>query len=136
MAKNARKKISMKVEISDGELLDKLSILEIKALFIKDEQKLTNVQREIEELKPLCVNLFVSREIKESYEELKNVNLKLWEIEDSIRIKEKEQEFDDEFIRLARGVYFTNDLRAEIKKRINLFSRSYLVEEKSYVNYK
>lgn len=136
MAKNARKQINMKVEISDGELLDKLSILEIKALFIKDEQKLTNIRREIEELKPLCVNHFVSQEIKESYEELKNINLKLWEIEDSIRVKEKEQEFDEEFVRLARGVYFTNDQRAEIKKRINLLSGSYLIEEKSYVDYK
>lgn len=125
----------MKVEISDGELLDKLSILEIKAIFIGDEQKLENVNKEIEELKPLCVNLFASNSIKDDYEELKHVNLKLWEIEDSIRVKEKAKEFDDEFIRLARAVYFTNDKRAEIKKRINLFSGSYLIEEKSYSDY-
>lgn len=125
----------MKVEISDGELLDKLSILEIKAIFIGDEEKLKNVNKEIEELKPLCVNLFTSREIKDGYEELKGVNLRLWEIEDSIRVKEKAKEFDEEFIRLARAVYFTNDKRAEIKKKINLFSGSYLVEEKSYSDY-
>lgn len=125
----------MKVEISDGELLDKLSILEIKSIFIGEPEKLENIQKEIAELKPLCVNLFVSQVILEDYEELKSVNLKLWEIEDSIRSKEKVKEFDDEFIRLARAVYFTNDKRAEIKKRINLFSGSYLVEEKSYSDY-
>ena len=125
----------MKVEISDGELLDKLSILEIKSIFIGDPEKLENIQKEIAELKPLCVNLFVSQVILEDYEELKSVNLKLWEIEDSIRSKEKVKEFDDEFIRLARAVYFTNYKRAEIKKRINLFSGSYLVEEKSYSDY-
>ena len=72
----------MKVEISDGELLDKLSILEIKSIFIGDPEKLENIQKEIAELKPLCVNLFLSQVISEDYEELKSVNLKLWEIED------------------------------------------------------
>ena len=126
----------MKVEISDGELLDKLSILKIKAKFIGDPKKLENVNNEIEVLSPLCTDLLCSLEISDLYEQLIFVNTKLWEVEDQLRIKEKDKEFDEEFIKLARSVYYINDERAELKKKINNISGSYLVEEKSYQNYK
>ena len=126
----------MKVEISDGELLDKLSILKIKAKFIGDPKKLENVNNEIEVLSPLCTDLLCSLEISDLYEQLIFVNTKLWEVEDQLRIKEKDKEFDEEFIKLARSVYYINDERADVKKRINNISGSYLVEEKSYQNYK
>lgn len=126
----------MKVEISDGELLDKLSILKIKATFIGDPKKLENVNNEIEVLSPLCTDLLCSLEISDLYEQLIFVNTKLWEVEDQLRIKEKDKEFDEEFIKLARSVYYINDERAEVKKKINNISGSYLVEEKSYQDYK
>ena len=126
----------MKVEISDGELLDKLSILKIKEKFIGDPAKLENINNEIDVLFPLCTNLLCSLEISDLYQQLIFVNTKLWEVEDQLRIKEKEKEFDDEFIKLARSVYYTNDERADLKKRINTISGSFLVEEKSYQNYK
>jgi hypothetical protein len=123
----------MKVEISDGELLDKLSILKIKEKFIVDESKLKNVDNEINALSPLCTNLLYGLEISDLYQKLILVNTKLWEIEDQLRIKEKSKEFDDEFISLARSVYYT---RASIKKEINKISGSFLTEEKSYQDYK
>lgn len=126
----------MKVEISDGELLDKLSILKIKEKFIVDESKLKNVGNEINALSPLCTNLLYGLEISDLYQKLILVNTKLWEIEDQLRIKEKSKEFDDEFISLARSVYYTNDERASIKKEINKISGSFLTEEKSYQDYK
>ena len=126
----------MKVEISDGELLDKLSILKIKEKFIGDPAKLENINNEIDVLSPLGADLLGSLEISDLYHQLIFVNTKLWEVEDQLRIKEKSQEFDEEFIRLARSVYYTNDERAELKKRINTISGSFLVEEKSYQDYK
>ena len=125
----------MKIEVSNGELLDKLSILQIKMIFIGDPLKLDNIQNEVFEIEPLANSLLDKSEIKELFFELKSVNLKLWEIEDSLRAKEKRKEFDEEFIRLARAVYFTNDKRAEIKREIIEKSGSFLVEEKSYSNY-
>lgn len=125
----------MKVEISDGELLDKLSILRIKSKMIKDQIKLDNIKREIETLVPLCTNLLCSLEISELFAQLVLINTKLWDIEDILRVKERNKEFDEEFIKYARGVYYTNDERAETKKKINKISGSYLVEEKSYESY-
>jgi hypothetical protein len=125
----------MQVEISISELLDKLSILYIKSKFITDPIKLLNVQKEIRVLEPLSQEFFSSPEIKNLFGELETVNFQLWKIEDAIREKEKDQEFGQEFIDLARAVYFTNDRRAEIKKQINLQSGSNLVEEKSYQSY-
>jgi hypothetical protein len=84
----------------------------------------------------LCTDLLCSLEISDLYEQLIFVNTKLWEVEDQLRIKEKDKEFDEEFIKLARSVYYINDERAEVKKKINNISGSYLVEEKSYQNYK
>lgn len=125
----------MKVEISDGELLDKLSILRIKSKMIKDQIKLDNIKREIETLVPLCTNLLCSLEISELFAQLVLINTKLWDIEDILRVKERNKEFDEEFIKHARAVYYTNDERAETKKKINKISGSYLVEEKSYESY-
>lgn len=125
----------MKIEVSNGELLDKVSILQIKMIFIGDPLKLDNIQNEILEIQPLADSLLKKNEIMDLFLELKGVNLKLWEIEDSLRAKEKRKEFDTEFIRLARGVYFTNDKRAEIKREINERSGSFLIEEKSYTDY-
>ena len=121
------------VYISIGELWDKYSILLIKQEKIKDENKIEIVKNEIcllnknmEKYDFLENKLFI---------ELKAVNNKLWEIEDQLRIKEKNQEFDDEFILLARLVYFVNDIRAEIKCKINKEFGSQIMEVKDYVDY-
>lgn len=125
----------MKVEVSNGELLDKLSILQIKLDKIEDSVKLHNIQHEEEVLRPHCQTLLDNKEVQRLYSELLSVNKKLWDIEDSIREKERNQTFDKEFIELARAVYFTNDERAKIKKTINIVTQSELVEEKSYKSY-
>ena len=128
----------MKVEVSDGEILDKMSILEIKLDKIENVQKLANIQKEYNTLKetigepPWYEHVFRNYGF---YWQLKEINVTLWEIEDEIRIKEKNQEFDDVFIKLARQVYKTNDKRAEIKKEINVYTGSNLLEEKSYEDY-
>ena len=123
----------MKIEVSIGELLDKLSILTIKSKRIKDESKLKNINTELEELKTSFS--IENSEFIELFNELIDVNEKLWVIEDKLRQKEREKIFDDEFISLARSVYFTNDKRSEIKKAINKKTNSYIVEEKSYEKY-
>lgn len=126
----------MKVEISIGELLDKLSILYIKRKFISDTEKIQNVQKEIDVLEPLSNHFLSSPEIKTIFDELEHTNLHLWNVEDLIREKENRKEFDQDFIDLARSVYITNDQRASLKKKINLITGSNLVEEKSYQEYK
>lgn len=123
----------IEIPISVGELIDKITILEIKSERIKHPGKLQNVNKELELLNDKIVNLNISNEI---FDELKETNEKLWDIEDMLRQKEKKQEFDDEFIRLARGVYFTNDKRSDLKKSINLMYGSELHEEKEHVMYK
>ncbi len=125
----------MKIEVSIGEVVDKVSILSIKLEKFKDEAKKANVKTEFDILAPEMEKAGVSLSSKE-FADLKAVNLLLWDIEDSIRIKESKGEFDDEFIQIARSVYFKNDIRAEIKKEINLKFGSLLVEEKEYVEYK
>lgn len=128
----------MKVEVSNGELLDKISILELKLLKIEDEEKLVNIKKEFETLNPLAVELFekFGGELQNHYLELANINGQLWDIEDWIRDCEREKRFDEEFIQLARSVYVTNDRRSEVKKIINILTGSGLVEEKSYKDYK
>lgn len=125
----------MKIDISIGELVDKVTILSIKREKISNPDKRKNIQKEYDILlKPMqeCgIDIDSDEFIK-----LKTINLELWEIEDLIRIKEAAKAFDEEFIKLARSVYFTNDKRAEIKKDINLSYNSDLVEEKEYVDYK
>jgi hypothetical protein len=118
--------------ISVGELIDKLSILNIKMQRIKDIDKLTNVMTEQKELKILVDKLEAPVGLDVLYKQLFAVNTELWDIEDSKRKHEKEQCFDDEFIWLARQVYLKNDLRASIKKQINELVGSTIVEEKSY----
>lgn len=125
----------MKIEVSTGELVDKVTILSIKLEKIKDNKKLQHVRHEYQLLKDSMLSAGICETAAE-FAQLKKVNLALWEIEDKIRIKEKNQEFDKEFIRLARSVYFENDKRAEIKKQINLKMNSCLMEEKEYVNYR
>lgn len=128
----------MLVEISNGELLDKLTILEIKLAEIKDEAKLGNIQKEFDTLNPLVKELFDNNDgqLQNHYLELASINSQLWDIEDRIRECEKAKRFDKEFIELARSVYITNDKRSQIKKIINVTTGSNLVEEKSYEEYK
>ena len=126
----------IKVVLSVGELIDKITILELKMKFIKNKEQLNNVKNELGTLKPLLKeNNLETPKINELFAELYEINLELWKIEDKIREKERQSDFKDEFISLARSVYFTNDKRAEIKKKINLISGSELIEEKSYAKY-
>lgn len=125
----------MKIDISTGELVDKVTILAIKLEKFKDEAKKANVQKEYDILTVPMNSAGIKVNSKE-FLALKEVNLKLWHIEDDIRIKESKKEFDKDFIELARSVYFINDDRAKIKKDINLKYKSDLVEEKEYVDYK
>lgn len=123
----------MKIEVSDGEIVDKLTIIEIKLERIKDEAKLANVRKEYEVLDEAVAKI-ISKE-DPLYKELLDINTQLWEIEDDIRECERAKDFGEKFIELARAVYFTNDKRADAKKRINLKTGSLLVEEKSYEQY-
>jgi len=127
----------MLVEVSNGELLDKISILELKLLKIEDKEKLINVQNEFDTLNPLAQELFEKNDgqLQNHYLELAKINGQLWDIEDWIRDCEREKRFDKEFVELARSVYITNDKRCEVKKIINLMTSSGLVEEKSYQDY-
>ncbi len=127
-----------KVEVSNGELLDKISILELKMLKIEDEEKLKNIKNEFHTLNPLVVDLFdtYKSDLQNKYIELSEINGKLWDIEDWIRDCEREKRFDKEFVELARSVYITNDERSRVKKEINELTNSGLVEEKSYKDYK
>ena len=126
----------IKVVLSVGELIDKITILQLKMKFIKNKKQLNNVSNELGTLKPLLKeNNLETPKINELFAELYEINLELWKIEDKIREKERQSDFKDEFISLARSVYFTNDKRAEIKKKINLISGSELIEEKSYAKY-
>ena len=126
----------MKIEISHGEIVDKLTILQIKKTNIIDPIKLDNIVKEYDYLLSVVENdLGISIESPE-YLELLSINNELWVIEDDIRDKERDKVFDTEFIELARSVYTTNDKRAEIKKEINLKYGSLFVEEKSYSNYR
>jgi len=123
----------MMIEVSIGEVLDKYSILLIKEKNIVDVVKLENVRKEKAHLEECLSELILSCD--KQLQRLIDVNQKLWIIEDLIRIKESRQEFDSEFISLARSVYHNNDIRASIKKEINLEQGSYFVEEKQYTDY-
>lgn len=125
----------MKVEISDGELLDKISILHIKSERISDESKLRNIRTEYQALTQIGAKLLEDEQVSILYNRVKEVNETLWDLEDNIRMKEKAKAFDEEFIKFAREIYRTNDRRAEVKKEINLLTGSLFVEEKSYEQY-
>ncbi|MGB2240396.1 MAG: DUF6165 family protein [Candidatus Puniceispirillaceae bacterium] len=128
--------MQLQVPVSVGEVLDKITILQIKLAHISDASKRVNIQNELDALLPLMAgDGFNTDEIQGLMAELKSVNEALWDIEDDIREKEAAKSFDAEFIKLARAVYVTNDKRAEIKKQINLATGSALIEEKSYESY-
>jgi len=123
-------------EISVGELLDKISILEIKQKNIKDEQKIKIISKELESLNyTLKKDVNITDEIKSLYEDLKKINIKLWNIEDGKRDCERNGDFGEKFIQLARSVYIENDQRARIKNKINKISGSNISEVKSYDEY-
>jgi hypothetical protein len=125
----------MKIEVSHGEIVDKLTILQIKKENITDPDKLDNITKEYDYLFSVVENDLGIPTSSSEYLELLSVNKELWVIEDDIRDKERVKEFDDDFIKLARSVYYTNDVRAKIKKEINLKYSSGFVEEKSYQSY-
>ena len=123
----------MNIKVSIGELLDKITILEIKLKKILDPCKKSNIRKEYSHLISVC--RFIKNIPLELMSELSQVNRDIWDIEDRIREKEREKKFDNEFIELARSVYFNNDKRAKIKKLINIQTSSELIEEKSYEDY-
>lgn len=128
--------MNIKIDVSIGEFFDKITILQIKQERILDAEKLENIVNELERLLLIQKqsNISVS-EIKGLIVELKDVNEKLWDIEDLIRKKELEKSFDKEFVELARSVYMVNDKRSDIKRNINIKTGSHIVEEKSYEKY-
>ncbi|MFI4890813.1 MAG: DUF6165 family protein [Steroidobacterales bacterium] len=127
----------IRVPISPGEMLDKITILRIKSKRMTDPQKLRNVRAELDALQATwAASAYAKAEIAADEAALLAVNERLWVIEDDIRDKERAQAFDARFIELARAVYFENDERAAIKRRINIRLGSGLVEEKSYTNYR
>jgi hypothetical protein len=129
----------MKIEVSTGEILDKLSILEIKLEHILDPVKRNNVLQEYVILVAAAEEIYDATpetdELRVLYLDLLNINKTLWNIEDQIRECERDESFGSDFIELARSVYYTNDDRAEVKKQINALTGSKLVEEKSYRDY-
>jgi hypothetical protein len=125
------------VPISPGELIDKITILEIKSQRMTDPAKLANVRTELALLmQTWSASAYAATDIRADWNGLRDVNAQLWDIEDRIRDKERDSLFDAEFIELARAVYVTNDERAAIKRRINTALGSVLVEEKSYAAYR
>ncbi|HEX7114069.1 MAG TPA: DUF6165 family protein [Steroidobacter sp.] len=126
----------LKVPVSPGELIDKITILEIKSERMSDPAKLANVRTELALLTETWRSSpFANSDVSGEWKALKAINEKLWDIEDRIRDKERERKFDQEFIELARSVYVTNDERAAVKRAINLKLGSQIVEEKSYAKY-
>jgi len=127
---------NIKVPVSPGEVLDKITILEIKSERMSDPEKVTNVRVELVLLQETWKEFIRDDEvIRGLHAQLKEVNEALWEIEDDIRDKERAKEFDERFIALARAVYVTNDRRSKVKKELNLHLGSEIVEEKSYQDY-
>lgn len=120
------------IPVSNGELIDKITILAIKSYYINDINKNNNIQKELIMLNNIAQYILNTLD-KNIYDELYNINLELWHIEDNIRNKDKYQQFDIEFIKLAQLVYTLNDKRAIVKKTINQLTNSILIEEKNYV---
>lgn len=120
------------IPVSNGELIDKITILDIKSKYITDNDKKINIIKELNLVKTFAQYLLLTLDIN-IYNELYNINLKLWHIEDSIRNKDKKQQFDNEFIELAKSVYTINDERSKLKQKINHITKSILIDEKSYV---
>jgi len=123
----------MKIEVSNGEIIDRLTIIQIKLERIKDESKLINLRREFDEL--IKVTSAIMKTSDPLYMALYQVNCELWDVEDHIRDHEKKKDFGTGFIETARAVYFNNDKRTAIKREINIRTSSGLIEEKSYEKY-
>jgi hypothetical protein len=123
----------MKIEVSNGEIIDKLTIIQIKLERIKDKVKLKNLQKEYNELVTVCSSIISTAD--PLYTALYEANCELWDIEDRIRDLERKKDFGDEFVATARAVYFKNDKRSELKREINIRTSSGLIEEKSYEKY-
>ena len=122
--------------ISVGELFDKITILEIKRVKIKDKNKLIHVKKELKLLKNIVNKKNINkRKISKIINQLKNINIRLWNVEDKLRVYEKNKSFESEFVALARKVYFMNDKRAKLKNEINLQTNSQINEVKSYEKY-
>lgn len=124
----------MKIEVSNGEIADKLTILEIKLERIKDAGKLANLKNEYEEVNH-CMSLIMEKS-HTLYRQLYEINSRLWDIEDHIRDLERAGDFGEDFVQTARSVYFINDERSDVKRKINEVTGSRLFEEKSYEEYK
>jgi hypothetical protein len=125
----------MKIEVSNGEIVDKMTILELKLDKIKNITQLKNIEKEWKVLNDCVMSLyqiFGDRALYNKVDELSEINSQLWDVEDWIRECESEQRFDKEFVELARSVYRLNDQRAQLKKQINMLTKSNFVEEKSY----
>lgn len=123
----------MKIEVSNGEIIDKLTIIQIKLERITDKAKLVNLKKEYDELTSVSSSILSTSD--PLYLSLYKVNCELWDIEDHIRDLEREKEFGDDFVSTARSVYFKNDKRSELKREINIKTSSGLIEEKSYEKY-
>jgi peptidoglycan hydrolase CwlO-like protein len=123
----------MQIEVSNGEIVDKLTIIEIKLKHIQDENKRKNLQTEFDVL-DRAVSQIIAKD-HELYLELLKINQELWDIEDTIRDLERDKDFGEAFVQTARAVYFTNDRRSEVKRKINDLTGSNLIEEKSYQKY-
>lgn len=125
----------MKIEVSNGEIVDKMTILELKLDKIKNITQLKNIEKEWKVLNDCVMSIyqiFGDITLYNKVDELSEINSQLWDIEDWIRDCEKEQRFDKEFVELARSVYKLNDQRSEVKRQINILTKSNFVEEKSY----
>jgi len=123
----------MKIEVSNGEIIDKLTIIQIKLERIKDKSKLENLQKEYDELIKISTSIISTDD--PLYKSLYMINCELWDIEDHIRDLERNKDFGADFVSTARAVYFKNDKRSEIKREINIKTSSGLIEEKSYEKY-
>jgi hypothetical protein len=123
----------MKIEVSNGEIIDKLTIIQIKLERIKDEAKLSNLRKEYDELKKAVASILSIED--PLYKALYDVNCELWDIEDHIRDLERSKDFGEDFVQTARAVYIRNDKRSEVKREINIKTASGFIEEKSYEKY-
>jgi hypothetical protein len=123
----------MKIEVSNGEIIDKLTIIQIKLERIKDEAKLRNLRKEYDELKKAVASILSIED--PLYKALYDVNCELWDIEDHIRDLERSKDFGEDFVQTARAVYIRNDKRSEVKREINIKTASGFIEEKSYEKY-
>jgi hypothetical protein len=123
----------MKIEVSNGEIIDKLTIIQIKLERIKNEAKLKNLMKEFEELKRATTKILSMED--PLFKALYDVNCELWDIEDHIRDLERKKDFEEDFVNTARSVYFKNDKRSEVKRAINIKTASGFIEEKSYEKY-